>query len=261
MKNIGNYRNDADFKVEIYPNVFWIPLNTLGKTHYTNEDVISFVSLSPEEKRAKIGNLYEAIQLFQLSSFRGVFDNINYVRGNFQWQIHKDGKNAVISNEGCCATDTNWLAYMLEGKYESIGSFCYANTDGNGHITTYIKHEGWYYFIDMMMCRADSQPFFSHETGRPEDLFNGEWAGFLYKCKDPLDFCHFNMDRFSAKNRSVPFGFYLRENPYVSATGARTVDDHVVFCLPSCDEPRVIFIDEKFGCGFEILDSSPDFVI
>lgn len=62
------------------------------------------------------------------------------------WQTHKGPEEAVLSNEGCCATDTNWLAYFIGDKYEKVGSFCYGNTDGNGHITTYIKQSEYYYF-------------------------------------------------------------------------------------------------------------------
>lgn len=72
---------------------------------------------------------------------------------------------------------------------------------------------------------------------------SSEWAGFLYRAKDPVDFCAFNIDRFGAKERSVPFAFYLRKTPYVTATGLYQDGSDCVFCIPNRDKPRLIWCD------------------
>ena len=63
----GNYDSDACFKYNVYPGVEQIPISALGKTRYTNEEMENIARLSSEEKKSFIGNLYEAIQLFQIS--------------------------------------------------------------------------------------------------------------------------------------------------------------------------------------------------
>ena len=133
------------------------------------------------------------------------------------------------------------MAYFIGKKKKKVGSFCYGNTDGNGHITTYIKHNDDYYFIDMMMCRRDSQKYFCKESGNLDDLMNTEWAGFLFKSKKPSDFCQFYIERLKSKNRDVPYCFYMRDN--CSATASYVNDRTVVFYVPTCDKPYLIYKD------------------
>lgn len=251
----GVYSNSIQFETEVYPNVYWVPLNTLGKSRYTNEDMKSIAVLSPEEKRNRINTLFEAVQLFQISDFQGTFDSVNHwIDETTLWQIHKSPIDAVISNNGCCATDTNWLAYILSGKYQSICSFCYANDDGNGHITNCIKQNDWFYFIDMMMCRNDSQVHLCRESGVLEELMDSEWAGFLYKCKKPVDFCQFYINCCQRKNRTSPFGFYLRESEYVYATGLSLEQDGVSFLIPKSEKPIILYLAEKSSAKINIIE-------
>ena len=253
--DIGVYSNTIQFETEVYPNVFWVPLNTLGKSRYTNEEIKIISKLSPDEKRNKIQTLFEAVQLFQISDFQGTFDSVNHwVDETTLWQIHKTPLDAIISNNGCCATDTNWLSYMLSGKYQSIYSFCYANEDGNGHITNCIKHNDWFYFLDMMMCRNDSQEYLCPENGVLEDLLASEWAGFLYKCKNPVDFCLFHMNCCQRKNRISPFVFYLRESEYVYATGLSLKKDGNTFLVPVSEKPIILYLAEKSSAKMNIIE-------
>lgn len=253
-KNTGNYSNNVQFEVEVYNGVYWIPINTLGASRYSNEEMAEISRMPLDKKKEQIGNLYEAVQLFQVSEFRGIFDNKDYWIDNIHWQTHKDPEESVLTNEGCCATDTNWLAYFIKDKYNSVGSFCYANKDGNGHITTYIKYDSEYYFIDMMMCRKDSQEFLCKENGVLSELMNSEWSGFLYRCKNPVDFCLFNIDRFRAKNRRVPFCFYLRESSFVTATGEHTDEKGVTFYIPKKDNPVIIYTYDDNNCAISFAD-------
>lgn len=243
-KNTGNYFNDISFETEVYTGVYWIPINSLGKTKYTYEDMEQILKLPMEIRKKKIHNLYEAIQLFHVSDFKGTFDNADFWIDNIHWQTHKTREKAVFSNEGCCATDTNWLSYFISDRYDRIGSFCYANEDGNGHITTYIKQNKHYYFIDMMMCRKDSQEYFCKENGNLNELLKSEWVGFLFRCENPIDFCHFYMERLKAKNRNIPYCFYMRDTEQVTATGCYKDDNRIVFYIPYCDNPYIIYEDD-----------------
>lgn len=253
-KDIGQYSNSIQFETEVYNGVYWIPINTLGSSRYSNEEMAEISKMSMEKKRKHIGNLYEAVQLFQVSEFQGISDNKDYWIDNIHWQTHKSPEKAVLSNEGCCATDTNWLAYFINDKYDSVGSFCYACRDGNGHITTYIRHNNEYYFIDMMMCRKDSQDFLCKENGLLSDLMDSEWAGFLYRCKNPVDFCLFNIDRFKAKNRSIPFCFYLRKSSFATATGEHTDERGATFYIPQKDDPLIIYSSDQNNCNVSFVE-------
>lgn len=257
--HIGNYDNDACFRYEVYPGVDQIPVNALGKTRYTNEEMAGISHLAIGEKRKLIGNLYEAVQLFQVSNFRGILDNKDYYIDHVHWQTHKSPEMSVLSNEGCCATDTNWLSYFLKDKYEFTGSFCFGHPDQNGHITTCILHCGRYYFIDMMMCRKDSQDFFDKEDTPPSQRQKKEWGGFLYSCKDPVQMCRFYKDRFQAMGRSTPFCFYMRESDRVTATGVSCDENGIVtFYAPKCDRPKLIDLDPATGHRFSVVPL-PDF--
>lgn len=254
-KNIGKYSNSIEFETEVYPGVYWVPINILGKSRYSNDEIREIAKLPIEKKKEKISNLYEAVQLFQASDFKGSLDNINHwLEDKELWQTHKNQENAVISNAGCCATDTNWLAYFIKDKYDFVGSFCYANTDGNGHITTYIRQDKYYYFLDMMMCRKDSQQYLCNEDGVLENLLSSEWAGFLYKCEEPRDFCYFNIDRFKAKNRNIPYCFYMRASDCVVATGVRWKENGVTFLVCKEENPTILYLNNEEESDILIVD-------
>lgn len=250
----GIYASDASFRYEVYPGVAQVPVNTLGKPRFTNEAAAEISRLPLEERRARIGNLFEAIQLFHASGFRGVFDNVDYQVGDVHWQTHKSPESAVLSNEGCCATDTNWLAYFLKGRYDFLGSFCFGHPDRNGHITTCIRQSGLYYFIDMMMCRKDSQAFLDREDLAPSERQKQAWEGYLYVCEEPLQMCRFYTERFRAAGRCAPYCFYLREAVSVTATGCGQDENGVVtFYAPECDRPRLLCLDPALGHGFSVV--------
>lgn len=256
-KNIGNYFYDIEFETQVYRDVYWVPVNSLGKTRYTSAEMFEISKLPLENKRKKIDNLYEAIQLFQISEFRDCFDNKDFWINGVHWQTHKTPEEAVQLNEGCCATDTNWLAYFIGDKYEKVGCFCYGNIDGNGHITTYIKQGEYYYFIDMMMCRSDSQKFFCKESGSLDDLMHTEWAGFLFKSKFPSDFCQFYIERLKSKNRDAPFCFYIRDT--CSATANVQNGSKVAFYAPTCDKPHLIYKDTIEDHQFLVVELPAEF--
>lgn len=235
--------------------MYWVPLNTLGGSRYTAAEMAKIAAMPPKEKRSRISSLYEAVQLFQVSDFRGVMDNVDHWTGEgVLWQTHKCPEEAVVSNEGCCATDTNWLAYFIDGRYDALSCFCYANEDGNGHITNCIQHYGDYYFLDMMMCRNDSQTFLCRETGVLAELLAGEWSRFLYKCKDSVDFCRFHISSCAAKNRPAPFCFYIRETARVYATGLKLTEGHATFLVPADENPRIIYQDENSAARLVIKE-------
>ena len=156
-----NLRSDASFEVQVAEGVWWVPANTLGKSRYTNKQIAAIVNENPKVKKALIGNLYEAIQLFQICDFttdtREDHFNVRVedpVLG-YDWEKHCPGYYAVSLNRGNCSTDTNWLIYLLNDDYEEWGTFNMSDADGSGHVINYFFFDGYYYFIDMTHYRND----------------------------------------------------------------------------------------------------------
>ena len=169
--------------------------------------------------------------------------------------IYSKDINIHLVSEGSGVLNDYGIPFNIESENEEIVlSFCYANEDGNGHITNCIKHNDWFYFLDMMMCRNDSQEYLCPENGVLEDLLASEWAGFLYKCKNPVDFCLFHMNCCQRKNRISPFVFYLRESEYVYATGLSLKKDGNTFLVPVSEKPIILYLAEKSSAKINIIE-------
>lgn len=167
-------RHDAEFDVEIYPDVHWVPANVLGSSRYTSSDICAMLTLAPEQKQDAISTLYEALQLYQIGNFYSSEDNIRMQENGIDWEFHKPGYDAVRTNTGCCATDSNWLRYILDGDYEEIGYIATSQRDGSGHIYNYILSDGMYYFIDLTHYRTD-WIVTAVESGATEDYYASDW--------------------------------------------------------------------------------------
>ncbi|MBE6752991.1 MAG: hypothetical protein E7559_01330 [Ruminococcaceae bacterium] len=154
-KDLARVFHEADFDVEVHPGVHWIPARFLGESRYTNAEVFSMLQMSPEQKQKSISTLYEALQLYQVGGFYASDDNIRLMENGIDWEHHKPGYDAVRTNTGCCATDSNWLRYILDGDYSEVGYIATSQRDGSGHIYNYIKDDDWYYFIDLTFYRTD----------------------------------------------------------------------------------------------------------
>lgn len=188
-----NLRYAADYEVEVADGVWWVPAVSLGESRYTNSDIAKMVNTRPGQKREKLATLYEALQLFQIGNFANGNDNQRISERGVNWEHHKPGYHAVRTNEGCCATDSNWLNYILWQDYDEVGFLAYSQSDGGGHILNYIKHEGFYYFIDLTHYRTDFLDSSAPETGNLADYRKSDFvAGNVHKAASPaayVDYC------------------------------------------------------------------------
>ncbi|MGM9588137.1 MAG: hypothetical protein ACI3VA_11725 [Candidatus Limivicinus sp.] len=154
-KDLMTLRYDADYVVEVHPDVYWVPARSLGDSQYSNAEIFQMLQASPEDKQAAVSTLYEALQLYQVGGFASADDNIRMRENGIDWEHHKPGYYAVLTNCGCCATDSNWLHYILDGDYDEIGYIATSQRDGSGHVFNYILQDGWYYMIDLTHYRTD----------------------------------------------------------------------------------------------------------
>ena len=184
-KDLMTLRYDADFEEEVYPGVYWVPARSLGDSRYSNADIFQMVDHSPEDKQAAVSTLYEALQLYQVSGFISADDNIRMGENGIAWEHHKPGYYAVLTNNGCCATDSNWLHYILAGDYDEIGYIATSQRDGSGHVFNYILQDGWYYMIDLTHCRTDWIGT-AVEDGTLDSYHSSDFVlGNIHKTKSP----------------------------------------------------------------------------
>lgn len=194
----ANLRANADFRVGVAPGVYWVPAVRLGNPKYTREEILALGS-SPEALRSSIGTLYDVIQYVQAVNFTFANDNRRTTEAGIDWEHHKPGVYAIRTNEGCCATISNLLAYLLAGDYEEIGFLSYSHENGSGHVLNYIVHNGKYYLVDMTCHRND---FLGGrvETGEAHHYFpkNNMIAGYIHEVEHLEDYVAYCMAEFNS---------------------------------------------------------------
>lgn len=212
----ANLRYNADFEEQVADNVWWVPVRSLGESAYTNAQIAEMVSAEPEEKQSSLHTLYEALQMFQISGFYNGNDNVRIVENGIDWEHHKPGYDAVRTNTGCCATDSNWLNYILREDYEEVGFIAYSQSDGSGHVFNYIFHEGFYYIIDLTHYRTDFLDSSAPETGSLSDYQQSDFiSGNLHKAASIEDFVRYCVSSF---NDPPELFFYYRADDCLPVT-------------------------------------------
>lgn len=198
-KDLKTLRHSANFEVEVSPGVYWVPASSLGASSFTNAEIHKMLPATPEEKQQNITTLYEALQLYQVGNFAPSDDNIRIMEGNINWEHHKPGYHAVRTNTGCCATDSNWLRYILDGDYEEVGYIATSQRDGSGHIFNYILHSGWYYVVDLTHYHASGSAMMTAvEDGDLNSYRATDYIlGNIHKVKDIQDYVAYIQKDFS----------------------------------------------------------------
>jgi hypothetical protein len=196
MNGFSAEQNNIAFNIEVFPEVFWVPINILGKSNFSENEIENILLLTPDEKKQK-------------SKFKYIIDNIRILESetSILWELSKPGYHSVRTNMGCCTSDTNWLVYLLNGTYKTIGSFNYTYFDGGGHITSYIKHEGWYYFFDMTSQNTDNLPLAGEDNGDIDDYRSHYFNCYLHRTKNIRSYC----DYMDSLLTSKPLFYYITE--------------------------------------------------
>lgn len=234
--DIGNLRHDADYEIEVAEGVWWVPASSIGKSDYTNQQIAEMLNEKPESKQEKIDTLYEALQLYELGDFYSSDDNVRIREGKYDWEHHKPGYDAVRTNNGCCASNSNWLNYILRGDYEQVGFLAYSQADGSGHIINYIYTDGAYYFIDLTHYRSDFLSSGSKETGSLANYRNSDYvAGNLHKARTPEDYVRYCVASFN----DPPELFFLYQAEECMPVCSVENDDRVAIVYPDSIANRI----------------------
>lgn len=236
-KDTFNLRYDNWFSTKIYKDMFWVPIRELGDSRYSTSSMRVKKQFLPEEKYRFIRTLYEAVQLFQCSDFKNV-DDISRVEDNGKvWENYKSGYQAVLTNEGSCASCTNWLIYMLQGKYEKIGALCYIRPWATGHCMNYIYHAGWYYIIDMQLQESEYIKRTAQETGQlKEYLRSRPFANIFFKARSLETY----MEYIAKYQKFYGDSFlFLKEDTEVMPVAVEKIKDEIHVLLPKSNAIEV----------------------
>lgn len=196
-KDLSLLRHDAQYEIEVFDGVFWVPAVSLGESRYTNAEIAAMLGDSPEEKQARIGTLYEALQLYQIGNFSSADDNVRIGENGIDWEYHTPGRNAVINNCGCCATSSAWLRYLLDGDYDEIGYIATSQRDGSGHVYNYIRDGEWYYTIDLTHYRNDWIATIEENGDMAAYSRSDRVLGNIHRTKNLTSFVNYVQDAFN----------------------------------------------------------------
>ena len=250
-QDLKTLRHDASFEVEVSSGVYWVPAVALGNSRFSNMEIHKMLSSTPEDKQQIISTLYEALQLYQVGNFTASDDNVRLSENGINWEHHKPGYHAVRTNTGCCATDSNWLRYILDGDYEEVGYIATSQRDGSGHIYNYILHEGWYYIIDLTHYRAVGSSIDSAEENgdlnayHATDFINGN----IHKTQNIQDYVDYVQQTF---NDPPGLMFMYTAENCLAVTGSST---QIIYESAGMDFVNVIFDDPADDLEFVWKDS------
>lgn len=231
--------HNADFSKKIYDDIFWVPVNTLGHTVYTNHEIMEICKLDPEIKKTKIHNLYEAIQCFQIGNFQFAEDNKLISKDGVDLVFHKSGYFANYTNEGCCSSIANWLHYLISEKYSETGEIIIISENCAGHAINYIKHDNSIYIIDLTAYLLSNKKYVTYESGELLEYRHGNFlTGILIKTSSFESFAEF-FSKYMGKYRNVDFLFF-HQNTECLFEGIEKVSDKIILYYPDKDNINVI---------------------
>lgn len=241
-KDLSLLRHDAQYDIEVFDGVFWVPAVSLGESRYTNAEIAAMLDDSPEEKQAKIKTLYEALQLYQIGDFRSADDNVRISENGIDWEYHTPGRSAVINNCGCCATGSAWLRYLLDGDYDEVGYITTSQRDGSGHVYNYIQDGEWYYIIDLTHYRNDWIATIEENGDLDAYSRSDRVLGNIHRTKDLSSFVNYVQAAF---NDPPGLMFRLTCEAATPLDGVHSTDGVTIF-RPESYEPYVtcIFDDD-----------------
>ena len=239
-KDNDTMRHDAEFSVKVADGVYWVPANALGSSSYTNAQIQSMLTDTPEEKQTKIDTLYEALQLFQIGSFYGSDDNVRIMENGYSWEHHKPGYDAVRTNHGCCASCTDWLNYILKDDYDELGFIGTSQLTG-GHVFNYIKQDGWYYFVDLTKWYAENWNVNAVESGDLSDYAHSDSVyGNIHRAASLDAFVNYILD--ASGDRPGIIDTY-RAADVVAVTDVWTADGGIQYVYSDGAEITVLYDD------------------
>ncbi len=151
-------RHDAEFKKEVFEDIFWVPLNVLGEPKMTKDQLLELKG-KPEELQEKITTLYDAIHYLQVSEIASSYEFNRTSQfwakgadGGVEWLHVAPAQYSLKENRANPAAMNNIINFFLKDNYEEVGYFWASPRimapSSRPFFLNYIKHEGRYYIIN-----------------------------------------------------------------------------------------------------------------
>lgn len=240
--NTWNLRNDAEFEVLIAKDIYWIPLNTFGKTRYSNDQISKLSELPIEQQKEHISNLYEAVQFFQNIEFKILSDKPYFITlDKLKWQYQFPPKQVCYDRKGSCCEIAIWLDHYVSSFFDETG-YILIQRPSNGHVMNYFRSGNNYYFVDLESYHQRYIDYALEETGNRRDYFATKFfTNALIKSSSIQNYIAYYKKIISFLN--TEFSFYRMPGG----------DIPPIACEIS-ENKKKVYLSKKYG--FEILSSA-----
>lgn len=172
MYDTINLRYDIKFETLVFPNVFWVPYNSLGKTKFSNENIKNLLTNEIEFNKIKheVSTPYEIAQLIQINNFTMRNDIYTEYKYGIKWDMFVTGTDLLHKKSGGCATYASLFNTLLNDKYTDVYMLCILANSSGGHVINYIIHNKFYYFFDLSSQLNEYIKDIPIETGLKRDF-------------------------------------------------------------------------------------------
>ena len=212
---------DVDFQFELDDDVYWVPVNSLGKTNYTLDEMKESKG-DYEWVKNNINTVYEFIQYIQATDFWYESSNNEtalFLEDQDNWRIYAPGEYVIDRNKGDCTGLTSAFIYALEGKYDEIGTIYQSYLERGeyiiGHVFPYIKENGYYYVIDPLMHmnqyrRGVKTEFIDGEKFLTKSRYENNHPRFIMHKSDSLEKIANQMNTAKVEQDRRKIGAYIK---------------------------------------------------
>jgi hypothetical protein len=118
----------------------------LGQPKLSDEEIDALIAEGDYAKMSEIiTTMADAANLCYRMELEFDESRDNNTHGEFHY---RNSAWSVLENGiGQCVSMSNLIHYLLNGDYEEVG-YVNVRTPGDGHVMSYIRHEGMYYLIN-----------------------------------------------------------------------------------------------------------------
>jgi hypothetical protein len=221
--DVRNLRHDANYKVLISNDLYWVPINILGKTRFPNEHFIKMVHLAHINIQDKIGNVYEAAQFLNALSFAETKDVYYVVEDGLRWEYHIDGETAIKNRSGCCTSVASAINFLVKKCYPYMGYLFFVRRDTSNHALNYIHYNNRYYIFDASAFTYGNVEDIALENGDKLQLRDKILSSFCFETKELKSFVkYYSRVYLYNNNRFIFFDFPKADNCITKAVFENT---------------------------------------
>lgn len=242
--NFKNIVHNAEFNTLLSDDLFWVPLNNLGKSRYCNNYFENFSEMDPYCVKKKINNCYEAAQYLHSINFREEFNGSFIKEKGINWVEHSSGYKTLVDKFGVCISIASAFKFLIEDCYEKIGYIFFFRPDTSGHALLYICLNNSYYIIDPSALAYGSAENLVKESGNKADFKDKIITSICYKTKDLLKFVSYYRKHLLYKDIRFLYIDFLCSDE-IARMGIEKTDETVNIYLPKNTKFKILRNDNE----------------